>query len=184
MRVREPSSAPAGSADPALRRELPAAGVLVLFGLFVVAAARRIPLGVATDPLGTRFFPTALGAGIALCGVLLIVGAALVRGRLHRIAIPGEAGEEAEDLGAVSLWRLAAAVALTAGYLALFEPLGYLLATPLYVLAIMLLNGGAPRRSLIATPVLVTAVLYAVFRYGLLIPLPDGILEPLLRGGP
>jgi hypothetical protein len=69
----------------------------------------------------------------------------------------------------------------TAAYLAAFEPLGYLLATPPYVAAIMLIHGGAGRRALLMAPILTTVVLYATFRFGLLIPVPGGILEGVLR---
>ena len=57
---------------------------------------------------------------------------------------------------------------------------GYLLATPLYVVAILLLQPGARARAFVAAPVLVTLALYAAFRFGLLIPVPDGLLEPWL----
>jgi len=50
----------------ALRRELIAAAVLIAFGVWIASVALKIPLGVATDPLGPRTFPAALGAGIAL----------------------------------------------------------------------------------------------------------------------
>jgi putative tricarboxylic transport membrane protein len=179
--VQDPSS-PAAYAAPAVRRELAAAAVLIAFGLYIISVARRIPLGVATDPLGPRFFPIALGAMIAICGALLVVGVLLARGR-PRGRADGESDPDDDAVGAFSISRLAAAIALTALYLVLFEPLGYLLATPLYVLSVMLLHRGAPPRMLVLTPVLVTVTLYLVFKYGLLIPVPDGILEPLLRPG-
>ncbi|HEU5321602.1 MAG TPA: tripartite tricarboxylate transporter TctB family protein, partial [Methylomirabilota bacterium] len=76
--------------------------------------------------------------------------------------------------------RLAAAFAVTAAYVAAFEPVGYLLATPPYVAAILLIHGGAPRRAGVVAPVLVTLALYAGFRFGLLVPVPDGVLERVL----
>lgn len=160
-----------------------AAGVLVAFGLYIVSVARRIPLGVATDPLGPRFFPIALGALIALCGVLLASGLVLARGRARPGATGAGSDPDDDTVGTFSVSRLVAAIVLTALYLAAFEPLGYLLATPLYVLAVMLLHRGSAPSTLVLTPLVVTVVLYAVFKYGLLIPVPDGILEPLLRRG-
>ena len=59
---------------------------------------------------------------------------------------------------------------------------GYLLATPLYFVAILLLQPGARARAFVAAPVLVTLALYAAFRFGLLIPVPDGLLERGCRG--
>ncbi|MDR7522696.1 MAG: tripartite tricarboxylate transporter TctB family protein [Armatimonadota bacterium] len=162
-------------------RELPVAAFLVAFGSLVVAGARHIPSGVPTDPLGPRAFPMALGAGIACCGALLAAATALFRGQTARPGILADADPDDEAApGPFSPGRLIAAVGATLGYLAAFEPLGYLITTPLYVVAILLVHGGAARRSLWLAPLLITAALYAVFRFGLLIPVPVGLLERLL----
>ncbi len=164
-----------------IRRELAVAAFLLAFGGAVIAVAGTIEPGVQTDPLGPRAFPIALGAGIALCGLLLGVAALVLRGQ------PGHAGaladpspgEEAEG-GPFSPTRLIGAIVATAAYTAAFGPLGYLLATPPYVAAIILIHGGARRRSLLVAPLLVTLVLYVTFQFGLLIPVPGGILEGIL----
>ncbi|MBI4390664.1 MAG: tripartite tricarboxylate transporter TctB family protein [candidate division NC10 bacterium] len=162
----------------AMRRELAVAAFLVAFGAGVVALAGRIEPGVQTDPLGPRAFPAALGAGIALCGGLL-AGTVLLSpgegGRTGPILEPGPEGEA--EAGPVSPARLLGAIAATAAYVAAFDPLGYLLATPPYVAAIILIHGGAARRALVIAPPLVTVLLYAAFRFGLLIPVPEGILD-------
>jgi putative tricarboxylic transport membrane protein len=90
------------------------------------------------------------------------------------------ADDDASEGGLESPWRLVGAVAATAAYLVAFERLGYLLATPVYVVAILLLQPGVRARAFVAAPVLVTLALYAAFRFGLLIPVPDGLLESWL----
>jgi len=163
--------------DGTRRRELALAGVLIGLAVLIVALALRIDPAVQTDPLGPRAFPLALGAAIGLCGILL-GGGALVPGRWTApVTVLVESGPDGETPGAFSPGRLAGAVALTAAYVAAFEPLGYLLATPPYVAAILLVHGGARWRALVTAPVLLTAALYAAFRFGLLIPVPDGLLE-------
>jgi hypothetical protein len=87
------------------------------------------------------------------------------------------ADDDASEGGMLSPWRLAGAIVATAAYLIAFERLGYLLATPGYMLAILFLQPGIRPRALLAAPVLVAATLYAAFRFGLLIPVPDGLLE-------
>ena len=166
-----------------MRRELGIAIVLVVFGAWVIALARQITPGVRTDPLGPAAFPIALGAGISLCGLLLAASMLVFRGRPPGRAGPlADAGDEEEsETGAFSPVRLVGAVVATAVYLAIFEPLGYIVATPLYVAAIMLIHGGAARRSLVLAPLVATALLYVTFRFGLLIPIPLGILEGVLR---
>lgn len=161
--------------------ELIQAAVLVVFGGTVVALALEIPRGVLTDPLGPRFFPMALGAGIVLCGLLLAAAELLFRGEppvAGPLSDPGPEGEE--DAGPFSLARFLGAIAATTLYVAAFEPLGYLLATPPYVVAILLMHGGTSKRALLIAPFLITIVLYVTFRFGLLIPVPDGPLESLL----
>jgi hypothetical protein len=166
----------------AARRELAIAAFLAAFGGVVVALARKIAPGVSTDPLGPAAFPLALGACIGLCGLLLGAATLIFSGQPAPTGPLSDAEpDEATDVGPFSPLRLAAAVLATAAYLAAFEPLGYVIATPLYVMVIMLIHGGAGRHALLAAPVLVTAALYATFRFGLLIPVPGGILETFLR---
>ncbi len=161
----------------AKRRELAVAAFLVAFGAAVLALAGTIEPGVHTDSLGPRAFPAALGAGTALCGVLLAGTALLGTGDGGAGLLAGAEPDVETEAGPVSPARLLGAIAATAAYVALFAPLGYLLATPPYVAAIILIHGGAARRALLIAPPLVTLVLYAAFRFGLLIPVPEGILE-------
>ena len=164
-----------------VRRELVIAALLVAFGGAVVALAGKIAPGVRTDPLGPAAFPIALGAGIGLCGLLLGASTLIFRGQPERAGLLSADPDEATEAGPFSPARLVGAIVATAAYLAAFEPLGYLIATPLYLAVIILIHGGAGRRALLIAPLLVTVALYATFRFGLLIPVPGGILEGLLR---
>jgi hypothetical protein len=162
------------------RREIAIAVFLAAFGVTVVALSGQIQSGVQTDPLGPRVFPSGLGVGIALCGLLLGV-TALFRWQPERsgLLLDGGGTEEVEK-GPFSPTRLLGAVVATAIYVAAFEPLGYLIATPLYVVAILLIHGGASWRTLIVAPVVITTFLYLTFRFVLRILVPGGILERLL----
>lgn len=166
---------------PEVQREVAIAGVLVAFGAAVLAGARTIPPGVQTDPLGPGVFPAALGAGIVSCGILLGIATLVFRGRPVGAGLFLETGAEAEeDAGPFSPGRLAGAILATGAYLAAFDPLGYLLVTPAYVAAVLAIHGGASRRAWLTAPVVVTAALYAAFRFGLGIPVPKGVLEHVL----
>ncbi len=162
------------------RREFGVAAFLVIFGGAVLAVARGIPPGVPTDPLGPAAVPMTLAAGIMVCGILLGAGQLVFGAQPARMGPLSDAEPEEAETGPFSPARLAGAVLATAAYLAGFESLGYLVATPLYVATIMLIHGGVARRSLLVAPLLTTVVLYATFRFGLLIPVPPGILEGLL----
>jgi putative tricarboxylic transport membrane protein len=162
------------------RREIAIAVFLAAFGGTVIALSGEIQSGVQTDPLGPRVFPSALGVGIALCGLLLGVGA-LFRWQPEQsgLLLVGGGAEEVEK-GPFSPTRLLGAVVATAIYVGAFEPVGYLIATPMYVAAILLIHGGAPSRTLIVAPVVITTVLYLTFRFALRIPVPSGLLEGFL----
>lgn len=171
----------------ATRRELVIAAFLIVFGATVVVQARRIPPGVSTDPLGPAAFPIALGWAIGVCGVLLSAATLVFRGQSPAPGSTLLADAAPDDdsppgaAGPFSPARLVGAIVATAAYLALFTRLGYLIATPLYVAVIMVTHGGAGKRTLLVAPLLVTAALYVTFRFGLLIPVPDGLLEAVLR---
>jgi putative tricarboxylic transport membrane protein len=161
-------------------REIAIAVFLAAFGGAVIALSGEIQSGVQTDPLGPRVFPSALGAGIALCGLLLGVGALFRRQpKQSGLLLNGGDAEEVEK-GPFSSTRLLGAVVATVIYVAAFESVGYLIATPLYVVAILLIHAGASWRTLIVAPVLITSVLYVTFRFALRIPVPGGVLERLL----
>jgi putative tricarboxylic transport membrane protein len=159
--------------------EIGIAVFLAVFGGAVIALSGEIQSGVQTDPLGPRVFPSALGAGIALCGLLLGI-AALFRSEPQQsgLLLDGGGTEEVEK-GPFSPMRLLGVVAVTAIYVAAFEPVGYLIATPMYVMAILLIHGGTSWRTLIVVPVVITTVLYVIFRFALRIPMPGGVLEGL-----
>jgi putative tricarboxylic transport membrane protein len=163
------------------RRELTVAGVLVALGVGVIALGLQVPAGVQTDPLGPRAFPVALGVAIALCGLLLGVSVRMGSWWTASAAVFVESADDDASEGEIlSRQRLVGAIGVTAAYLVAFERLGYLLATPLYLAALLLLQSGRRWRTLPTAPVLVTIVLYAAFRFGLLIPVPDGFLESWL----
>lgn len=163
------------------RRDVAVAAALILLGAGVIGLALRVEPGVQTDPLGPGAFPLGLGAAIAGCGILLGVAAVLGDRWTASAAVLAEsADDDASEGGLLSPWRLVGAIVATATYVAAFERLGYLLATPGYVVAILLLHPGVRARALLTAPVLVTLALYAAFRFGLLIPVPDGVLEPWL----
>ncbi|HWP34439.1 MAG TPA: tripartite tricarboxylate transporter TctB family protein, partial [Thermodesulfobacteriota bacterium] len=92
---------------------------------------------------------------------------------------PAAAPADAEDEPPGS-WpgraRLAAAVLLTAAYVALLERLGYLPSTAAYLAALLALQGGVPLRPFLLTVFGLPLLLFLVFGLAMRVPLPRGLL--------
>jgi putative tricarboxylic transport membrane protein len=140
----------------------------VCFGLGLLALTVGLPAATAADPVGPRGFPGLLGLVILACGVALVL-------------VP-RAEPDAAERGLLAPRPLLGAIALTALYLAVLVPAGYLLATPPYLAGLLLVQGRVTARTLLLTALGLPAVLYALFAVVMRVPLPVGPLEPLLRG--
>lgn len=141
---------------------------LVGLGLGVLALAFQLPHATAADPVGPRGFPALLGLVVLVCGVTLGV-------------VPQKAGD-AEPRGALAPRPLFGAIGLTAAYLAVLEPAGYLLATPPFLAGLLLVQGRVAPRAFVLAVLGIPVVLYALFAVAMRVPLPPGPLEPFLRG--
>jgi putative tricarboxylic transport membrane protein len=140
----------------------------VCFGVGLLVLTVRLPAATEADPVGPRGFPGLLGLVILACGAAL--------------ALWPRTELDASERGALAPRPLLGAIALTALYLAVLEPAGYLLATPPYLAGLLLVQGRVPARTFVLTVFGLPAVLYALFAVAMRVPLPMGPLEPLLRG--
>jgi putative tricarboxylic transport membrane protein len=143
--------------------------VLVCFGLGLLALTAGLPAATAADPVGPRGFPGLLGLVVLGCGVALALW-------------PRAEPDASAERGALAPRPLLGAIGLTAVYLAILEPAGYLLATPLYLAGLLLVQGRVTLRAFLLTTLGLPAALYALFAVAMRVPLPLGPLEPLLRG--
>jgi len=147
--------------------------VLVLFALAIILYARTFP-AMPGQNYGPALFPTLIGIGLALSGAILIVGG------LRRL--------RTEPLIDGGTWlrsrrHLASFLAVTLGlllYILVSDWLGFILtALPLLFGWLLLFRGGKPLSSL-AIALAVTLVVDYAFSQLLLVPLPLGLLQPLL----
>jgi putative tricarboxylic transport membrane protein len=162
------------------RTDLAIAAVVVALGVFVIAVASQISLGLYKDPVGPRAF-------FYGCGVVFILGGlAIVAQRLYgwrREAAPLIAAEGGDDEPGypVMAWRVWALVLASLVYAALFRPLGYLIATPLYLVAILCLLEVRRPLSVGLTAITFTAFCYIVFAQVLDVRIPVGPLTGFFR---
>lgn len=98
---------------------------LLLAGVYFWATA-QIPSLELGDPLGPKAFPRMLGVGLLIAAAMLL--AEILRDRKKTKAADAEVMKWERQH-----WIVVAVAAWTALYIALFEPLGYMLATLIFL---------------------------------------------------
>ena len=150
---------------------------LGLVGLFLVVP-REIDAFIqfgASPGMSPRVFPQVALIALAGLGLMLVVT------RLRTGT--GPAPDEAEGVTPGGRARALAAFAVMGLYAVLMEWLGYLLLTPLAIVALGALFGERRWLRLAAVAVATTAVVWAFFRYLLFLVLPEGTLFTHGLGG-
>jgi putative tricarboxylic transport membrane protein len=142
-------------------------GVLfTLFGgwylsLTTAAPQRRLPY----DP-GIMFGPMILASGLIFLSALLIL-----QQIVPHLPRPKEAPPDA--LNSRQWLQTIGLFGLTVTYTVLLPWVGFLLVTPVYLIAAMLLSGARSRASTGVTAVIVTGVIYVSFIYFFKVSLPS-----------
>jgi len=144
------------------RDDLPAGLLLALVGLGVVLGAIRLHVGTPLHPQ-PGFFPFLGGAALALLAVILVVQAAL--GRSTGTEAFGRVGPPAIMIVGMGV------------YVAILEPLGYVLGTILIAGVILRILGVRSWRVLGVASLVLSVGTYLLFARVLGIDLPAGVLE-------
>lgn len=104
--------------------------ILVLAAVYFWATS-QIPTLEIGDPLGPKAFPRLLGVGLLITAAMLL--GEMIRDRKSEAASKPAAVSETKEQGNTGI--VVAAVVATAVYFLLFELLGYLISTTVYLLA-------------------------------------------------
>ena len=137
----------------------------VVFGI----AVYWLTLGFATqglspDPLGPTFFPRALGIGFVVLGLILVIAALRQKG--------GE--KRTEPILSRGNLRMLAVIGLCALYYLFMDDIGFILATILFVAAVMVITGERTWWKMGVSALAVSLILYFLFREILKVMLPIG----------
>ena len=141
---------------------------LVFLALAVLWSARAFP-NVPGQKLGAAFLPMLIGAGLLVCGLVLMVRS------LRGLAYAHEAGQQAAK--AEHFGSAAVIVGAVLAYIALSEKLGFLFVAPVCLLAVFLALRVGWRLAVlwaIGGTLLVHFAFYKLLR----VPLPWGALTP------
>ena len=154
--------------------------VLIAVGVFVIAVARTIPAGLHRDAVGSRAF--FFGVGILFfVGGFILATQRIVRWRAQKDHMVPMEGTEDEEGQPVSALRPAIIVGISIAYVALFNPLGYLLSTPLFIVGALAVLGERKWWRLILLAVSFTVIFYIIFAQVLNTRMSVGPLAPLFR---
>lgn len=145
----------------------------VLFYVVIIPAQVTVPRfevgggvgGLAASPL---FFPRFMAVVLGALGASL-----LVRGYTRSRSLTN--GEGFAFVANEGL-RVAGTVGILALYSALLDTVGYVLLTPIALVALSAFLGYRRFWLMLATSIVFTALVYGIFRYGMKILLPEGLL--------
>lgn len=114
---------------------------------------------------GPNLFPQLISIILGICSITLIIQA--MRGRALR---------QTDHINGPGFIRMVSAIGMCIGYLFLMQLIGFAFATIAFLFALMTFLGqqGIGRR--ILSSVAVSLIVWAIFRYLLVIPVPSGML--------
>jgi putative tricarboxylic transport membrane protein len=147
--------------------------VLVVFALALIAYTRTFPSMPGQD-YGPALFPVLIGIGFLICGAILIVG-----GVRQLKTVPLLAGAEwlRSPHHVIDFLAVIGGLVL---YILISDWLGFIPTAFLLLFGwLVLFRGGKPISSAVIALAVTLAVNYA-FSQLLLVPLPPGLLQPLI----
>lgn len=151
---------------------------MLIFGLLVLWETSQIRAGVYRDSIGSKAFPYAMGILITSLSAILCIRRLKAMNSKISYCIPHEGTPDESGVPA-SAWRAFSIMGVTGVYIAALIPMGYLLATPLFVVGSLYVmkEQRLIRISIIA--IIWTIVTYIVFAQFLFVRLPLGPLESI-----
>jgi putative tricarboxylic transport membrane protein len=156
------------------RRNIAAAVGLIVCGLVYGILSWNLPERSLPGTPGPSFFPLVVTAMLLVLSVAL-----LVRALVSERAAPAP-DEDAAALAVGERGLAAGALAVLLAYVVLLPTLGFVLATIPFFAVLMALFGERRPIPVVAGAVAMTAILYGLFRHGLGIFLPRGLLAGIV----
>ena len=141
---------------------------LILAGVYFYATEQLPSLEIG-DPLGPKAFPRLLGIGLVITGIALLL-------EILRARKTAPAAAKAEPSQRSAQWVVAAAAAWTLLYFLVFESLGYVIATSIYLLVLTSYFNRGKWVANVLTSILFSLGSYLMFTKLLGVTLAPGIL--------
>ncbi len=160
--------------------------IVLASGYLTQIGSIHVRAGADMAGVGSRTYPTLLGWALLATGVALVVTsvAAARKATAEQAAAQGDQSVEMAPWQNRRFLQGVALAGLTVAYLLVLEPLGFLIATVLYVAgAMVVVDAGEHYRGHrlvipLVTGVLISVTLHALFDGALGVPLPSGLVDP------
>ena len=115
---------------------------------------------------GPNFFPQILAMAMCVCAIILIVK-----------ALRGKSLQLSDSIHLKGFLRMLIAIGICIGYLFLMQLIGFAIGTIIFLFVLMMYIGQQGLVKRICSSVVVAFIVWAIFRYFLIIPLPTGIFS-------
>ncbi len=113
---------------------------------------------------GPNFFPQILAVAMMICAIILILN-----------ALQGKSQETSDRIHLKGFVRMVIAIVICIGYLFLMQIVGFTMGTCVFLYVLMMFIGQKGLVKRITSSIAVALIVWAIFRYFLVIPLPTGI---------
>lgn len=162
------------------RIDLAVAAAFMALGLLIIFEASGIKPGMMRDPIGPRAAFYVSGGILAVGGLILIVRrlATWQLAAVNLVQNEGTPDEEGYPASVARAFKLIGAALL---YGLTFNLLGYLIATPLFIAAALVVLGQKKPLSIAVIAILFTVINYAIFAHVLGVRIPVGPLTGPFR---
>ncbi len=115
---------------------------------------------------GPNFFPQILSILLGICGIMLIIRAK-----------KGDVLPKTDRIDLHGFLRMVIAIGMCIGYLFLMQGIGFAMGTSVFLFVLMAFLGQKGFILRIISSIVASVIVWAIFRYFLVIPLPTGMFE-------
>jgi len=148
----------------------------ILLGIGIIIQAQFLEVRTSLDPAGPKALPIMIAVGMIVIGIIHVIGGRYVSRRLEQ-----NGTEESRDLAdKVREYKpVISIVIISLIYGLSLNILGYLVMTPLLIGAILWALEVRSMKKILQVSLIMTVILYVVFKVGLQVDLPLGLFEYL-----
>lgn len=138
--------------------------LFILIGIFVLIEITTFPSIGGGQITGPDFFPRILAFSLIGLSILLFISSML--------------SKDESTTGLFEIYAIKAYITMVSllVYMTLLNVIGFIIATPLFLFGLIRFYGMKHYPKLVLSSVLVTGIIYSVFKLLLAVPLPTGIL--------